>query len=221
MKKFGFLKSEEPLDIDASVPDNSESKASSNRNKRLVIGIAAAVLVLALGFFLPALLDAAFPPDEAQNAAVSGQAQVPLSMPATSSGLTASVNAVDSKETAQQSDISVEFKNYCLALSSVPGMPFIITTHHEDLEADSIRVDVDAGRILSWTPPDYSAKKRGKTYVLSSGDTIYWSPFDKQSTPVDNCELTVTVYDSNGQAYTVSVAISQTKDFFYTAEIIK
>ncbi len=219
MKKFGFLKSEEPLDIDASVPDDSESKASLNRNKRLVIGIAAAVLVLALGFFLPALLDAVVPPAAAQPP-VSQPPQA-SALPAGNSELDVTAYAEEWKATSLQPGVAIQLNAYSPAQSSVPGLPFIITVVSDDLGKDSLRVDVDAGSLITWVPPDYTVKQRGTTYVLSSGDTIYWSPLDAKGAPVAQCTMIVTAYDSENQAHAVTVAISQTKDFSYTAEIIK
>ena len=219
MKKFGFFKSEEPLDIDAPIPDDSETKVSLSRNKRLVIGIAAAVLVLALGFFLPALLDAVAPPAETQTPAASQQPQA-SALPAGNSELAITAYAEKWKETPLQPGVAIPLKAYSPAQSSVPGLPFIITAG-EDLGKDSIRIDVNAGSLITWVPPDYTVKQRGTTYVLSSGDTIYWSPLDDLSEPISQCTMTVTAYDSKNQAHAVTIAISQTKDFNYTAEIIK
>lgn len=218
MKKFSFSKPAEPLDIDAPVPDDSGFKATLSINKRLIIGITAAVLVLALGLFLPAFLEAVVPPD-ANHPAVSLPPQA-SAVPAGNSELAITAYAEEWKETPLQPGVTIKLAVYSPTQSSVPGLPFIITAG-EGLGKDSIRIDVDAGGLITWNPPDYTAKQRGRTYVLSSGDTLYWSPLDNLGGPIDQCSMTVTAYDSANEAHAVSIAITQNSEFNYTAEIKK
>ncbi len=185
---------------------------------RLVIGIAAAVLVLALAVVLPSLLEAVVPPAAGQPSEASSTP--PLNaVPASNEAMSVGVYAPDWKAATLQPNVAIQLNEYSPAQSDVPGLPFIISANSEELGQDSIRIDVDAGTLITWGTPDYSVKQRGKMYVLSSGDTIYWSPLDDTGKPIPKCSMTVTAYDSANQAYAVSVIISQTEDFKYSAEI--
>jgi len=191
--------------------------------KRLMLGIGAAVLVCVLGLALPALLDVIEPSatsdtQPAPNAAPSS-AEIPE---ADATGLLAvTAYASEWKETVLQPGVSIVLNEYSPAQSDVPGFPFIISVpeHSTDINADGIRIDVDAGTIITWNPPDYTARKRGKTYILSSGETIYWSPLDGQGEAIPRCEMTVTGYTSEEEAYTQKIVISQTEDYKYNAEL--
>ncbi len=214
-------KQSDPIDVldDELIPSESRQEPV-NKKLRLTIGIAAALLICALAVALPSLLQAAVPPVGAENAATPGQAQT-SALPAGNSELAVTVYAVEWKETVLQPDVTIALNEYSPLQSSVPGLPFIITAGGEDLGKDSIRVDVNAGSLITWNPPDYSVKQRGNTYVVSSGDTVYWSPLDAQGDAIGQCQMTVTAFDSENQAHAVTIAISQTSDYNYTAEIKK
>lgn len=189
--------------------------------KRLILGIGAAVVVCVLGLALPALLDVIEP------SATSDTQPAPDAVPAEISGADATgllaVTAYSSewKETVLQPGVSVALNEYSPAQSDVPGFPFIISVPEgsTDINADGIRIDVDAGTIITWNPPDYTARERGKTYILSSGETIYWSPLDGQGEAIPRCEMTVTGYTSEEEVYTQKIVISQTEDDKYNAEL--
>ncbi len=217
MKKDLLSKPVDPLDENFVSPEDSGAEASAGIKKRLFIGIGAAVLICAIAVALPSLLEAVAPPEE-PPAAVSEQPQN-SAVPAGNSELSVVAYAAEWKETVLQPDVTLELNEYSPAQSDVPGMPFIVTADSQDLSKDSIRIDVNAGTLITWGAPDYTAKQRGSTYVLSSGDTIYWSPLDDQGAPIARCDMTVTAYDSDNQAHAVSVLISQTSDFNYTAEL--
>ena len=208
----------DPLDDDRITDEGPDSKAPLSITKRLVIGVAAAVVVCGIAVALPSLLEAFTPP--AASPAADASEQPPASaMPATKSELGVTAYAAEWKETALQPNVAIQLNEYSPAQSDVPGLPFIVTAGSESINPDSIRIDVSAGTLITWGPPDYAAKQRGKTYVLSSGDTIYWSPLDEQGKAIPGCEMTVTAYGSDNTAHAVSVVISETSDFNYTAEI--
>jgi len=179
-----------------------------NIKKRLVLGIAAAVLVCALGLALPTLLDAIDPSAPAETLPVadseSSSAETPVAHATASGMLAVTAYAAEWKETVLQPGVSVALNEYSPAQSDVPGFPFIISVPEgsTDINADGIRIDVDTGTIITWEPPDYTVRERGKTYILSGGDTIYWSPLDGQGEAIPRCELTVTGYANEDDAYT-------------------
>jgi len=192
--------------------------------KRLILGIGAAVLVCALGLALPALLEAVdLAPAETQPASESDTASAaPSAVHSDASGmLSVTAYAAEWKETVMQPGVSIALNEYSPAQSDVPGLPFIISISDgsADINADGIRVDVDAGTIITWESPDYTVRQRGKTYVCSSGSTIYWSPLDAQDTVIPRCEMTVTAYTTDDEAVTQKIIISQTENFNYTAEL--
>jgi hypothetical protein len=200
-------------------------KEPMNIKTRLVLGIASAVLVCALGLALPTLLDAIDPsvPSETQPVAGSepSSAETPVAHATASGMLSVTAYAAEWKETVLKPGVSVALNEYSPAQSDVPGFPFIISVPegNTDINTDGIRIDVDTGAIITWEPPDYTVRERGKTYILSDGDTIYWSPLDGQDEAILRCEMTVTGYTGEEEAYTQKIIISQTEDFEYTAEL--
>ncbi len=218
MKRNDLFRIGETAEDDEFVIGAQVKKAPMSIKIRLVIGIAAAVLVLALAVVLPSLLEAAVPPAAGQPSGASSTPSV-NAVPASNDAMSVGVYAPEWKAAALQPNVAIQLNEYSPAQSDVPGLPFIISVNSEELEKDSIRVDVDAGTLITWGAPDYSVKQRGQTYVLSSGYTIYWAPLDDTGNPIPKCNMTVTAYDGENQAYSVSVVISQTEDFKYSAEI--
>jgi len=199
-------------------------KAPMSIRQRLTLGVSAAILVCALGLALPALLDAIDPtaPAETQPAADSDTAsQTPVTYKNTAGLFAVTAYATEWKETVLQPGVSVALNAYSPAQSNVPGIPFIISVPEDvtNINADGIRIDVDAGTIISWDPPDYTARTRGKTYVFSSGTTIYWSPLYEHESAIPRCEMTITAYTNKQEAYTQKIIISQTENLIYTVEL--
>lgn len=195
-----------------------QGRQSAGIKKRLAAGIGAAVLVCALGLALPTLLEAVAPP--AESAGRTQPART-AQTPATDAGSLFAVTVYTDgwEETVLAPQVTAALNKYSPAQSDVPGLPFIITALSEDVNADGLRIDVDAGSLITWGPPDYATKQRGRTYVLSSGDTIYWSPLDANGTAVPVCTMTVTAYGRDETAYAATVAIVQVKDSHYMAEL--
>ncbi len=198
-------------------------KAPMSIRQRLIIGISAAILVCALGLALPALLNAVYPaPAEAQPAQDANTvSQTPVTHKNTAGLFAVTAYATEWKETVLQPGVSVALNTYSPAQSNVPGIPFIISVPEgvSDINTDGIRIDVDAGTIISWDPPDYTVRERGKTYVCSSGTTIYWSPLNEHESAIPRCEMTITGYTNEDEAYTQKIIISHTENFRYTAEL--
>jgi len=203
----------------AGFPDKPDENGSApiepgGIKKRLILGIAASAVILALGLSLPAILDTVAPPSPS---AETPQASLGLNAP---DQFAFTVYTEGWKETVLQPDVAVTLNAYSPTRSDVPGLPFIVNSG-KGVNADGLRVDVDAGTLITWGAPDYTAKERGRTYVLSSGDTIYWSPLDKTGKAVSSCTLSVTADDSGGKTYSASVAITLQTDSTYTAKLVK
>lgn len=201
-----------------------EHKAPMSIRKRLILGVLAAVLVCALGLALPTLLNTIVPADPEKSSLASDSASPAAETPLvqTSTGMFAiTAYAAEWKETVLQPSVSVALNKYSPLQSDVPGFPFVISIPegNADINADGIRIDVDTGTIVTWEPPDYTVRERGKTYILSDGDTIYWSPLDEQETAIPRCEMTITGYTGEDESYIQKIIISQTEDFSYTAEL--
>ncbi len=193
---------------------------------RLVMGVAAAVLICVLGLTLPMLLNAISPAVPAETGLHTDDAPsvVTTAAHASTTGILAvTAYGAQWEETVLQPGEAFTLNEYSSAQSDVPGFPFVISVPKSNagINADAIRIDVDTGSIITWEPPDYTVKERGKTYILSNGDTIYWSPLDKQGAAIRRCEMIVTGYTGNDEAYTQKIIIRQTEDFQYTAELSK
>ena len=200
-----------------------DNKAPMSIRKRLALGVLAAVLMCALGLALPALIEAVDPAAEAELASES-DASAAADAPAAhtkSDMLAITAYAAEWKETILQPGISVALNKYSALQSDVPGLPFVISVPEgsADINADGIRIDVDTGTIITWEPPDYTVRERGRTYIISGGDTIYWSPLDAQGAALPRCEMTITAYNGKDEAYTQKIIISQTEEFSYTAQL--
>lgn len=202
----------------------TDDKAPMSIRKRLALGVLAAVLMCALGLALPALIEAVDPAAEAELASesdASAAADAPAAHTNKSGMLAITAYAAEWKETILQPGISIALNKYSALQSDVPGLPFVVSVPEgsADINADGIRIDVDAGTIITWEPPDYTVRERGLTYIISGGDTIYWSPLDAQGAALPRCEMTITAYNGKDEAYTQKIIISQTEDFSYTAEL--
>ncbi len=200
-----------------------EHKAPMSIRKRLALGVLAAVLMGTLGLALPALLEAVdSAPVETELASESdASADSPVAQAGTSDMLAITAYAAEWKETVLQPGVSIALNEYSPLQSDVPGFPFIVSVPegNADINADGIRIDVDAGTIVTWEPPDYTVRERGKTYICSSDTTIYWTPLDAQSAAIPRCEMTITAYTGEDEAYAQKIIITQTEDFSYTAQL--
>lgn len=80
--------------------------------------------------------------------------------------------AADGEEVALTHDVKFTADPYQLTMSSVPGLPFEVVCP----EADSIRVTVTEGGILTWDPDTFKVIRRGTEHTIRPGDTVYWTP---------------------------------------------
>ncbi len=145
--------------------DTPEGKKKLSRKARLIIGIGASVIILALG------LSSAF--------------LIPTQKP---EELVLTVFSNDWSEITLKPGVETALNEYLASDSSVPGFPLRVACSG----ADDIQLEVDAGTLFTWGPPDYVADSKGSSYAVQSDDTAYWSPFGADNKLVSQCTLTVT-----------------------------
>ena len=111
----------------------------------------------------------------------------------------ASTEAVISSE-----DVEWEFQP--LMSSQSPAFPFRFELGHERVEAAC-----DAGLLIGFDDHNGTEYPTGSTLSVPAGSRLYWSPWDGTSEISLNAEITFTVYDSSGEAYSGSIQINGTR----------
>jgi len=131
--------------------DNNRGIGKMSKQKKLIIGILAVVLICALGLLAPSLFSFMNPQPNSTGANEAAE-------------IFESANVFLS--------IEIPASRYSPLMSNVPGMPFrAICT-----EADEIRFATDAGEFLSWAAPDYKVQHQTAEYTIAPGDTVYLLP---------------------------------------------
>ncbi len=181
----------EKEDLSASVFKKERQPLS--RRSKLTIGILAAVLICALGFAMPYLLQTNEPPT-----------------------LTVTVFSNEWSEIVLTPGVETELNEYLASDSSVPGFPL----RADYPGADHIALDVDAGVLFTWGAPDYIAHNKGQTFSTAANDTVYWSPFDANNTAVPQCTLSVTAVAGGAQAASGRLIIRQTGETGYSITLL-
>lgn len=153
-----------------------------SKSKGLVIGIAAVVLVCALGLFAPALL-------EMLQGDTADTPNADNSLPDTVSEM------LDGNITDTVLSIEMPVSHYSMLMSSVPGMPFRAICPG----ADEIRYATDAGTLLEYGVPDYTVTAHGKELVCAPDETVYLSPVEGETAPADSFRVTVSASRSGSE----------------------
>lgn len=127
-----------------------------DRKTRLIIGIAAVVLIFVLGLFAPALI-------EMIEGGKADTGKEPTQTQTATSG-----------ETDAQGALSIEMPQgrYNATAENTPGMPFRAICPG----ADAIRFTTDNGIWLEYGAPDYTVVEHGTELACASGETVYLSP---------------------------------------------
>lgn len=198
--------------MENNMPQGSDKKALSMKAK-LIIGITAAILICALGVWLPSLLNiidpqATEPPQSTESApaALEGDFSV-------------TAYNTDWEETVLTDNVSLLLNEYTPLISSVPGFPFRFDMA-SDGENSRILVETDAGELITWNPPDYTVRSHDGSFECVPGDTVYWSPLSDDSSAVPQCLMTVTFYSTEHPAAKAQIIISQNNAFSYNAELV-
>jgi len=174
-------------------PDGPEGKKQLSRKARLIIGIGASVVILALGMIVPFLMSANQPEE-----------------------LTLTVFSNDWSEITLKPGVETALNEYLASDSSVPGFPLRVRCPG----TDDILVSVDAGTLFTWGAPDYVADSKGTSYAAASDDTIYWSPFGEDDALVSQCTLTVTARSGGGDISVKRLIIRQTGETGYSVTLL-
>ena len=177
----------------AAGPDAPGGKKPLSRKARLIIGIGASVIILALGLALSFLV----PTGESET-------------------LTVTVFSNDWSKLTLKPGVETPLNEYLASDSDVPGFPLLVT--HTD--ADDIQLAVDAGTLFTWGAPDYVADSKGPEYAAESGDTVYWSPFDADNALVPQCTLTVTARQGGAGISQLRLIIRQTSETGYSITLL-
>ncbi len=96
--------------------------------------------------------------------------------------------------TIMEPNVKILLARYNPLMSSVPGLPFTFDITNQSTEIDEITVSVDRGKLLTWEKQTdgASVKDRGRKYICSTGDTMYWSSLDeKENSIISNATITV------------------------------
>lgn len=173
--------------------DTHEGKKQLSRKVRLIIGIGASVLMLALG------LSSAF--------------LIPTQKP---EELTLTVFSNDWSEITLKPGVETALNEYLASDSSIPGFPLRVACPG----VDDIQLEVDAGTLFTWGAPDYVADSKGPSYTVKSDDTTYWSPFGTDNKLVPQCTLTVTAQKDGKDVSQKRLILRQTGETGYSITLL-
>ncbi len=100
--------------------------------------------------------------------------------------------AADNSSFEVKPNVDFLIGKYQLTMSSVPGFPLKIECN----DAESIKVSITDGELLLWNSSDGKIHNKGKELIINSGDTIYWTPLQKNSpnTVVSSSTINIIAY---------------------------
>ncbi len=177
----------------AAGPYAPEEKKPLSRKARLVIGIGASVIILALSLAVSFLMPTAQPEE-----------------------LTVTVFSNDWSEITLKPGVETSLNEYLASDSSVPGFPLRVSCPG----ADDILLSVDAGTLFTWGAPDYVADSKGASYAAASDDTIYWSPFGEDDALAAQCTLTVAARKGGADISQKRLILRQTGETGYSITLL-
>lgn len=132
------------------------------------------------------------------------------------SGFTLTAYATNGTPIEVKPNIEFPLGEYQVTMSSVPGFPLKI----ECKDADTIKLKVSDGQLLSWKAPDGKVINLGQEIILKSGDTIYWTPLKTQSNSiVKECNLVIKAYKNNTEIGRGIINIKADKNYTYTGKV--
>jgi hypothetical protein len=118
-----------------------------SRRARLVIGIAAAVVLAVVGIAAPMLV-------------YTGPA-----------ALTVTVFSSGAAEVVLRPGVETALNAFLASGDDVPGYPLRVDANG----ADTVSVSVDGGSLFTWNAPDNVKTDRGSSWDLKPGETVFWS----------------------------------------------
>ena len=174
--------------------DGGDKKPLSRRT-RLIIGIAAAVVLAAAGVIAPMLV-------------YTGG----------SAALTITVFSSGAAEVALKPGVETALNAFLASGGDVPGYPLRI-----DASADTISVSADGGSLFTWSAPDNVKTDRGSSWEVKPGETVFWSPYanpDAQADPVPQCTVTVTARRGGTDTAQARLIVRQTGGTAYSITLL-
>lgn len=178
---------------DSAGRDAPDEKKQLSRKTRLIIGMVASVIILALGLTIPLMMT----PGEPET-------------------LTVTVFSNDWAKTLLEPGVETPLNEYLASDSKVPGFPLLVSYG----SADDIQLKVDGGTLFTWGEPDYTADNKGSEYATESGGTVYWSPFDADCAFIPQCTLTVTARKSGADVSQLRLILRQTGETGYSITLL-
>jgi len=177
--------------------DGGDKKPLS-RNIRLIIGIAAALVLAAMGVLIPMLVNTEEPVELAISVFSGGVTQVTLK---------------PGVETAISASIAVG--------NEVPGYPLRIDAGG----TEKVGVSADGGSLVTWSAADNTTTNRGSSCEIASGETVFWSPYENSddnagADPVPQCTLTVTARRAGTDIAQARLIVRQTGDTGYSVTLL-
>lgn len=105
----------------------------------------------------------------------------------------------DTIATVLKPDVKVLLAAYSPLMSSVPGLPFTFSLNSSgdnSLQADSMKITVDNGELLSWDIGTGIVTSKGTSVSCKNGETLYWSPLsttDSQRTNITSLDTQIII----------------------------
>ncbi|MDF2671281.1 MAG: hypothetical protein K0R67_3587 [Paenibacillus sp.] len=176
------------------------------RKASVVLGVAC-ILTWIAAFGLPLLQNIGSDPS------MPGQARPFFS------GFVITALAADGTPVEVKPNVTFPLGQYSPLMSSVPGFPIRIVVE----EADLIQLRVTDGNLLSWTPPNFQVRNKGRETDIRSGDTIYWSPLTGSSdSPIaTNCTIEIKAFKNNKEMGTRIIEIRSDTKYLYTGKLVE
>ena len=177
--------------------DGGDKKPLSRRT-RLIIGIAAAVALAAVGVIAPMLVYTGGP-----------------------AALTFTVYSSGAAEVALKPGVETALNAFLASGDNVPGYPLRIDADG----ADTVSVSVDCGSLFTWSAPDNVKTDRGSSWDIKPGETVFWSPYVRsdaqaEAGPVPQCTVTVTARRNGTDTAQARLIVRQTGDMAYSITLL-
>jgi len=175
---------------------DGDDKKPLSRRTRLIIGIAAAVALAAVGVIAPMLVY-------------------------TEPALTVTVFSSGAAEVALKPGVETALNAFLASGDDVPGYPLRIDADG----ADTVSVSVDCGSLFTWSAPDNVKTDRGSSWNIKPGETIFWSPYARsdaqtEASPVPQCTVTVTARREETDTAQARLIVRQTVDKAYSITLL-
>jgi len=175
---------------------DGDDKKPLSRRTRLIIGIAAAVALAAVGVIAPMLVY-------------------------TEPALTVTVFSSGAAEVALKPGVETALNAFLASGDNVPGYPLRIDADG----ADTVSVSVDCGSLFTWSAPDNVKTDRGSSWNIKPGETIFWSPYARsdaqtEASPVPQCTVTVTARREETDTAQARLIVRQTVDKAYSITLL-